>query len=282
MASDPARAASAAAGASRDRASAGGPAALDVIELRNYLIRDGMTRDFLRYFEEHFLFSQREAGMHVLGQFEVSDDPNRFVWIRGFEDMAARFHGLSRFYGGPFWQARRSEANAMILDSDDVHLLRPLGPDGTLTGDLSLEDLSSEPPGAVAPSAGLVAADFHRAEPGALGRLVELFERHVRPALLERGHQVLGHFVAELAPNDYPRLPVAQDPTLLLVLSAYRDVEHWAAMRSDWPGGDPWRATLGLESRALLAAGVTTLRLRPTARSRIRYRSVVDPAARPG
>ena len=49
-----------------------------VIELRNYLLRDGMTRDFLRYFEEHFLFSQREAGMHVLGQFEVVDAPSRF------------------------------------------------------------------------------------------------------------------------------------------------------------------------------------------------------------
>ena len=33
-----------------------------VIELRNYLIRDGMTRDFIRYFEEHFLFSQRRRG----------------------------------------------------------------------------------------------------------------------------------------------------------------------------------------------------------------------------
>ena len=55
-----------------------------VIELRNYLLKDGATGDFIRYFEEHFLFSQREEGMHVVGQFEVVDEPNRFVWIRGF------------------------------------------------------------------------------------------------------------------------------------------------------------------------------------------------------
>ena len=74
---------------------------MQVIELRDYLIRDGMTRDFVRYFEEHFLFSQRETGMHVLGQFEVVDAPSRFVWIRGFEDMATRRRGLERFYGRP-------------------------------------------------------------------------------------------------------------------------------------------------------------------------------------
>ena len=242
-----------------------------VIELRNYLIRDGMTGDFIRYFEEHFLFSQRETGMHVLGQFEVMDDPTRFVWIRGFEDMAARLRGLSDFYGGPFWQARRSEVNAMILDSDDVHLLRPLGPGVTLAGGLSLEDRRAEPLGVVPPRTGLVAVDFHRAEPEALDRLVELFEHRARPALLAQGHHVLGHFVAERAPNDYPRLPVTQDPTLLLVVSAYRDAEHLAAMRTDWPGGDMWRAVLGRESRAPLATGVGTLRLRPTARSLIRY-----------
>ena len=120
---------------------------------------------------------------------------------------------------------------------------------------------------------GLVTVEFHRAESGALDRLVGLFEHRVRPALLGAGHQLLGHFVAELTPNDYPRLPVMQDPTLLLVLAAYRDAEHWAAMRAAWPDGDPWRAILGRESRAPLAAPVTTMRLRPTARSLIRYRS---------
>ena len=120
----------------------------------------------------------------------------------------------------------------MILDSDDVHLLRPLEPSAALTGGQSLEDRASEPSGAVPPDAGLVVADFYRAKPGALDDLVELFERRVRPALLQQGHEVLGHFVAELTPNDYPRLPAVQDPTLLLVLSAYRDPGHCAALRA--------------------------------------------------
>jgi hypothetical protein len=243
---------------------------MQMIELRNYRLRDGATGDFIRYFEEHFLVSQREEGMHVLGQFAVVGEPDRFVWIRGFADMGARLRGLSGFYEGPFWQARRTEANAMMRDSDHVHLLRPLGPSAALTGGLSLEDRASEPPGAVPSHTGLVAVDFYRAAPGALDRLVERFDQHVRPALFAEGHRVLGHFVAELTPNDYPRLPVIQDPDLLLVLSAYRDAERCDALRAGWPDGDPWRAALQGELQGLVA-DASTIRLRPTARSLIRY-----------
>jgi hypothetical protein len=221
-----------------------------VVELRNYLLRDGATADFARYFEEHFLFSQREEGMHVLGQFAVVGAPDRFVWIRGFESMPARLRGLSRFYGGPFWEAHRSRANAMMLEHHDVHLLRPLGSIAALTGGLSLEDRAAEPPGAFPDDAGLVAVDFYRTRPGALERAIELFE----PL---RGPRTLGHFVAELASNDYPRLPVTQDADLLVVVSAHAGPEEYRRMRTGGP---------------IDAAEVSTVLLRPTARSLIRYR----------
>ena len=242
---------------------------MKAIELRNYLLGPGRTRDFIRYFEEHFLFSQRDHGMHPLGQFEVVGEPDRFVWIRGFADMRTRLRGLSAFYGGPFWQARSAEANAMMLEHHNVHLLRPLGSIAALTGGATLEDRASEPPGAVPPETGLVVADFYRTEPAKLGRLVELFEQRVRPTLLEEGHHVLGHFVAELRPNDYPRLPVIQDPSLLVVLSAYRDRERCAAMRPDWRSGGGPIAQGGMQP--LLTGEVKSIHLRPTARSLVRY-----------
>lgn len=244
-----------------------------VIELRNYLLKDGATGDFIRYFEDHFLFSQREEGMHVLGQFEVVEEPNRFVWIRGFENMQARFRGLSGFYGGPFWQAHSSQANGMMLEHHNVHLLRPLGHIAALTGGRSLEDLASEPPGAFPPHAGLVAVDFCRTQPGALDRVIGLFEQRLLPALVKQGQQMLGHFVAELTPNNYPRLPVIQDATLLVVLSAYPDREHYASSRTEGTTGDGWCPVLEGEMRALLAADVSTVLLRPTAKSLIRYRA---------
>ena len=243
---------------------------MPVIELRNYLLQDGATGEFIRYFEEHFLFSQRDEGMQVLGQFEVVGEPSRFVWIRGFESMAARLRGLSGFYGGPFWLARRDEANAMIREHHDVHLLRPLAPLARLTGGTSPEDVAAAAPGTVPAETGLVVADFYRVPPAALGRAVELFEREIQPALVDRGHQVLGHFTAELAPNDYPRLPVIQDPGLLVVMTAYRDAEHCRRARHDWGS----RGSISERAfRALPTHEVTALHLRPTARSLIRHRS---------
>ena len=93
--------------------------------------------------------------------------------------------------------------------------------------------------------------------------MVGFFEERLQPALVARGQQVLGHFVAELAPNDYPRLPVTQDADLLVVLSAYPDRERHAS------GGD--RLAPAEAMCALLAGDVSTLLLRPTARSLIRW-----------
>lgn len=249
---------------------------MQIIELRNYLLKDGATGDFIRYFEDHFLLSQREEGMSVLGQFAVEDEPHRFVWIRGFEDMPTRRRGLTGFYGGPCWQAHRSEANSMMLEFHNVHLLRSLGPLAALGHGLSLEDRTAEPSGVVPSHTRLVTVDFYRTKPGALPRLVELFEQRMQPALTQQSHQVRGHFVAELAPNDYPQLPVIQDASLLVVLSAYRDREDEAALRAGWRNSDAWRTGLREEVHALLAADVETIRLRPTARSLIRYRSQED------
>jgi len=247
-----------------------------VIELRNYLLAPGRARDFMRYFEEHFLQSQRDHGMHPLGQFELVDEPDRFVWIREFEDMAARLRGLTGFYSSPFWLARRDGANAMIRDHENVHLLRPLAPVAALTGGALPGDTAAAPAGSVPADTGLVVADFYRFTPAALGRAVELFEQEVQPALVAGGQQVLGHFVAELAPNDYPRLAVIQDPGILVVMIAYRDPEHLHESRREWSAQCP----AGSWSR--LAAGVASLRLRPTARSLIRYRSGATPSRASG
>src|SRR5690606_37482634 len=80
-------------------------------------------------FEAQFIESQDAEGAHVICTFRDLDDPDRFVWLRGFADMVARRTALENFYGGPVWQAHRDAANATMIDSDNVLMLRPMQPD---------------------------------------------------------------------------------------------------------------------------------------------------------
>src|SRR5215469_11386339 len=82
-----------------------------VIELRQYTLHPG-TRDVLvDLFDRLLLEPQERLGMRVLGQFP---------------DLASRADLLAAFYGGTVWKANRDAANATMLDSDDVLLLRPV------------------------------------------------------------------------------------------------------------------------------------------------------------
>src|SRR5258708_13507329 len=99
-----------------------------VVGLRPYVLHPGSGNYLIGLFERELMESQEAAGMAVLGQFRDIDDPDRFVWLRGFPDMAARAGALRRFYGGPVWRAHRDEANATMIDSDNVLLMRPAEP----------------------------------------------------------------------------------------------------------------------------------------------------------
>jgi NIPSNAP len=97
-----------------------------IVELRQYTLRPGRRDDLVTLFDREFVESQQELGMTVLGQFRDLDRPDRFVWLRGFPDMAARLRGLREFYGGPVWQEHGPAANDTMLDWDDVLLLRKI------------------------------------------------------------------------------------------------------------------------------------------------------------
>jgi len=72
-----------------------------VVELRQYRLHPGARDTLVRIFDEHFVESQERCGMCVIGQFRDLDNPDRFVWLRGFPDMGARTRALEAFYGGP-------------------------------------------------------------------------------------------------------------------------------------------------------------------------------------
>ena len=104
------------------------PSTTRVVELRRYTLHPGRRDELVRLFEREFIEPQEALGLQVLATFIDSARPDSFVWLRGFASMAERLQGLQAFYGGPVWQRHRDEANATMIDSDDVLLLRPITP----------------------------------------------------------------------------------------------------------------------------------------------------------
>src|SRR5690349_12469105 len=101
-----------------------------IVELRQYTCHKGGRDTLTALFEQDFIAPQDALGARVIGVFHDADDPDRFVWLRGFESMEARKAALTAFYGGPVWKAHRQAANATMLDSDNVLLLHPSQPGG--------------------------------------------------------------------------------------------------------------------------------------------------------
>ncbi|MET8147165.1 NIPSNAP family protein [Actinoplanes sp. NPDC049668] len=97
-----------------------------IVELRRYALREGRRDELIDLFDREFVETQEKLGMAVLGQFRDLDRPDQFVWLRGFPDMRSRRAGLTAFYTGPVWAEHGPAANATMLDSDDVLLLREI------------------------------------------------------------------------------------------------------------------------------------------------------------
>src|SRR5690242_21684217 len=109
-----------------------------VVELRQYTLKPGARETLVEIFEAHFVESQEALGMSIGGVFRDLDEPDRFVWMRGFASMEERRDALHAFYSGSeAWRTHGPAANATMVDSDDVLLLRPTDPPrrGTPAGD---------------------------------------------------------------------------------------------------------------------------------------------------
>ena len=190
---------------------------IGVIELRNYILKKGQRDAFIQYFEDNFIGSQQELGGFPFGQYRVKDFEDNFCWIRGFENMQSRSKFLPAFYYGPFWKARRSVANAMIVNNDNVHLLRPL--EWQKDSLVAVPFVSSE---TIIPRSGIVVVDFYISNTK-LQQLLGVFATRYIPLLHSCGINDMSCWVSELQENDFPALPVFQDRNLLLTFSFYKD-----------------------------------------------------------
>ncbi|MDX8501575.1 NIPSNAP family protein [Mesorhizobium sp. VK4C] len=236
-----------------------------IVELRRYTLKPGQRETLITLFDQEFVETQEATGMTVIGQFRDLDRPDMFVWLRGFEDMESRKDALTAFYGGPVWAKHRDAANATMIDSDDVLLLKPAwrraGFD--LSGRKRPTTSEAENRSQDCHLDVIVEISIHHLRPGMEAGFAERFQAEAAPQLVANGVQLLGAFVSEHAENTFPRLPVRAGENVFIAVLGFDDETAHAR----------YSVALAASCGTLQAdrtKPAETLRLTPTARSLLR------------
>jgi NIPSNAP len=236
-----------------------------IVELRQYTLHSGKRDTLIDLFDREFVESQEALGMKIIGQFRDLNNPDRFVWLRGFRDMPSRAEALKAFYGGPVWKAHGKAANATMIDSDNVLLLRPARP---ITG-FALENTERPPRDAREIPKGLIVATIYYFDRSVDAGLVEMFERKMKPILTEAGALVLACFITEDSANTFPALPVREGKHVLVWFSRFQDEAAYESFAAALARSPRWRS-VSEELAHWLKGAPEELKLSPTARSQLR------------
>ncbi|MDQ2878787.1 MAG: NIPSNAP family protein [Pseudomonadota bacterium] len=234
-----------------------------VLELRQYKIVAGKREAWIPLFEREFIETQEVLGMRLVGQFRERDDPNRFVWLREFPDMTTRAKQLTDFYFGPVWKAHRDEANPYLDDNDDVLLLRPAAPGDNFAMPTTPRVAVGAPP----QPHGLVVAHILYLWKDPTTGFASFFDSKVKPALEAAGLPVIGVFVPETVPNNFPRLPVRQNEKLLVWFTRVSDQAAYDRAWHKATQSDAWQTNLAPTLTDAQERAPQLLHLSPTPRS---------------
>lgn len=234
-----------------------------VVELRQYTLKPGRRDELIELFDRELVDTQEAVGMTVLGQFRDLDEPDRFVWLRGFPDMPARAAGLEAFYDGAAWREHGGAANSTMVDSDDVLLLVPAS-DGTKIVVPERRAFEKDR----RHGQRIVAAIICPA-PDCLSAFSSFFSRAVRPLLIETGAAILGEYVTSAQPNNFPRLPVREAERAFVVFCAFDDASAFHSHRSALARDPRWTDGIFAELLSRLGREPDLLCLSPTDRSRL-------------
>ena len=234
-----------------------------IVELRQYTLYPGKRDVLIDLFDREFVESQEALGMKVIGQFRDLDNPNRFVWLRGFPGMPSRAQALKDFYGGPVWKAHREVANTTMIDSNNVLLLHPATP----TSAFSFGNKERSPVRAKEIRSELIVATIFYFDAPVDAGFIEFFEKTVKPAVTGSGATVLAYFVTEHSENTFPALPVREGENVFAWFARFNDAaayeRHIAALTQSLP----LRDEISKELARRLKREPEILKLSPTTRS---------------
>ena len=236
-----------------------------ITELRMYTLHPGRRDELIELFDQEFVETQEAVGIQIIGQFYDLDDPNRFVWLRGFNDMTAREQSLNAFYSGPVWKAHRDAANATMIDSDNVLLLRLAHP----TSGFSLQNRHRPPLNSSTNQDGLMTATIYYFNRPVDSDFIHYFENTIHPTSMGTDALLLAYFVTEDSPNTYPRLPVREGEHVFVWFAGFQSQDAYKRHLAELAQSTLWSQEISKFLKRRLIRKPEILRLTPTARSRL-------------
>jgi len=235
-----------------------------IVELRQYTLLPGKRDGLIDIFERDFIEEQEALGMEVIGHFRDLDDPDRFVWLRGFPDMPRRATATVAFYAGAVWAKNRDAVNATLVDTDDVLLLHPAdSASGYPT------DGDRPPVGTTDVPACLMVATICQLDPAMEDDFPAFFARAMAPALTEAGATILASYATEHSPNNYPRLPIREGEHVFVWFARFADDAAYERHRATLAQSLRWSDDIAAALAQRLDGAPEVRRLVPTARSRM-------------
>jgi hypothetical protein len=229
------------------------------------MLQPGRRDELIELFDREFVETQEAVGIQVIGQFRNLDDPDQFVWLRGFNDMPAREQSLHAFYSGPVWKAHRDAANATMIDSDNVLLMRL----AHRTSGFALNDQPRPPLGSLADQAGFVTATIYYFDAPIKSDFISYFENTIQPALMDADISVLAYSITEESPNTYPKLPVREGEHVFVWFAGFTNQATYELHAAILNESQIWRNEISKYLKRRLKRKTELLKLSPTPRSRL-------------
>jgi hypothetical protein len=131
---------------------------------------------------------------------------------------------LNDFYiNHPAWKEFGPGANDMMINSDNVYLLKPLNIDND-PDEQSIKVHLANTGGSV------VVINFYTCN-GTLDKVIELFRAQWLPFLKSLEIRDITCWVSEMSENKFPRLPAFQDKNLLLTITHFSNENEYKAKR---------------------------------------------------
>ena len=232
-----------------------------VIEFRRYTTREGEREHFADYFESYFPEAFQQMGAIAFGQFFERKNPVGFTWMRGFKNTDARAVINAGFYYGPLWREHAFTMNSLMVDSNNVLLLRPLSPERGVAV-LPSVDPVTERKGAQ----GVVVAQIFAVKANSVDAFAQQAEATFA-GYRAAGAREAGVLITLDVPNNFPQLPVRTDGPYLVWLGVVKDNQILETQFT--PLAE--RSLQSLSATGLLRGAPELVILDPTRRSRLRW-----------